>query len=107
MGVSVVAPSTRMGVSVVRNCYQKVKEWVGVDGLLHFLCCYCITITFGLINWWIGVITSAAAGVSKEMYDYFIKKSSASNIHHDLICDGVGILLSEMILMLRIFIYII
>lgn len=42
-----------------------------MDKLLHFLSCYFITSVFSIINPLAGVLIALAAGIGKEVYDWF------------------------------------
>ena len=74
---------------------KKIKEWVAIDGLLHFLVCYVIIVSLTpLIGWWALLVTILAA-LGKEAWDYFIQKdNNKEQVVHDLICDGVGLVLA-------------
>lgn len=73
---------------------EKIKnaiKWIGTDGLLHFLVCYAITLTFLPIAGWWSLLIAAIPALGKEGYDYFIQKdNNKEQVIHDLICDAVG-----------------
>lgn len=91
-------------VTGIINTIQKNKEafsmpawvsWIGIDGLLHFLCCFTLMIITAPIGiWWaIGLTTTIA--VAKEVYDYFIQKdNNGKQVLHDFIFDISGLLLA-------------
>ena len=74
---------------------KKIKEWVATDGLLHFLVCYALMVALTpIIGWWALLVTILAA-LCKEDYDYFVEKdNNKEQVVHDLICDGVGIVMA-------------
>lgn len=74
---------------MIREC----MKWVGIDGLLHFLVCYAMMLTFGpYIGNWIAIGVTLLFAFGKEAYDVFIEKdNNFSQAMHDLICDFAGI----------------
>ena len=74
---------------MIRECIK----WVGIDGLLHFLVCYAMMLTFGsCIGNWIAIGVTLLFAFGKEAYDVFIEKdNNFSQAMHDLICDFAGI----------------
>lgn len=77
---------------------NKIKSWlnwIGVDGLLHFLCCFTLMILIAPIGIWWAAGTTVLASISKEFYDYFIQKdNNIKQVLHDFIFDAVGLLLA-------------
>lgn len=75
---------------------KKLLKWIGYDGLLHFLVCYAMLLTFTpIVGLWWALATVCVASVGKEAWDYFVEKdNNKEQVIHDLICDGVGILCS-------------
>ena len=78
---------------------EKLKEiikWIAVDGLLHFLACYAIMLTCEPVIgiWWTTAITLSTA-MGKEVIDALRGKNNKTQVIHDLICDGFGILMSD------------
>ena len=80
---------------------KKIWNWVRRDGLLHIETCLVIAVILGLFLpwWWVGVIVSLAAGIGKELWD---KKHGVYDTH-DLICDGIGVVLGMLILVIKIY----
>ena len=74
---------------------KKIKEWVAIDGLLHFLVCYAIIVSLTpLIGWW-ALLLAILVALCKEAWDYFVEKdNNKEQVIHDLICDGVGIIIA-------------
>ena len=68
-------------------------NWVGTDGLLHFLVCYALILTFQpIVGVWWSMFVTVASALIKEAWDYFVEKdNNVKQVLHDLICDGVGI----------------
>ena len=75
---------------------KNVIKWIATDGLLHILACYAIMLTFEPMVgiWWAKAITAACA-ISKEVVDALRYKITWAQMSHDLICDGVGVLLAD------------
>lgn len=75
--------------------FNKLKNFVRVDGLLHLLVCYCLIVTAALVPGGLlaGIIVAVAASLFKESYDITVKKNPKKDSVHDLICDAVGVLL--------------
>ena len=75
------------------NLFNKISSWFSIDGLLHFLVCYTLMLTFqpivGML--WALVVTIIPALI-KEAWDYFIQKDNTSyQVKRDLIFDWFGI----------------
>ena len=72
---------------------KSIVKWVGTDGLLHFLVCYGMILTFNpIIGFWWSLLTTTLASLGKEIFDYFIQKDNDKQaVRHDLIMDGIGI----------------
>lgn len=47
----------------------------GIDKVYHLLAGFLIALVFGFINPSLGIVTAALAGVGKEIYDKYVKKS--------------------------------
>ena len=77
----------------------KVKEiikWIANDGLLHIQTCYAMMLTLQpMVDiWWAKGITATCA-IGKEVVDALRGKNTWEQVRHDLICDGIGILMSD------------
>lgn len=80
---------------------DKIRSLIAVDGLLHFLCCYVITITCGLVNLTAGIALAAFVGIFKECLDA-LEGADFNNIGKDLICDFIGIVAAALIIVIVI-----
>lgn len=71
---------------------KKILKWVGTDGLLHFLVCYALMLTFTpMVGVWWSILIAIVPSLAKEGWDYFVQKDNdRSQVIHDLICDGLG-----------------
>lgn len=83
---------------------EKIKNairWIGTDGLLHFLICYAMVLALSpIIGWW-AILPTTILAAAKEGWDYFIQKDNDKpQVIHDLICDGAGIVLAYITMLL-------
>lgn len=80
---------------------KKIKEWVATDGLLHFLVCYAMILALTPIIGFYALIPTTIVAAAKEGYDFFIQKDNDKpQVIHDLICDGAGIILAYLTMLL-------
>jgi len=70
--------------------WQRVKKWIGTDGLLHFCACFIIAAAVGhLTQPAIGLIVALAVGVLKEIvWDAKLKKGTFQ--WKDILFDFLG-----------------
>ena len=85
------------------NLVRRVWSWVATDGLLHFLVCYAMMLTFGpFLGNWIALGITLAFAFGKEAKDVFIEKdNNFSQAMHDLICDFAGIVCSMVVMIIQ------
>lgn len=83
---------------------EKIKniiKWIAADGLLHFLVCYAMILALTPLIGLYALILTTIAALGKEGYDYHFRKSNnREQVVHDLICDGVGIILAAITMLL-------
>ena len=60
----------------------------GIDKIYHLVSGFAISLIFGFINPVLGLILAIIAGVGKEVYDKYIKKSAIDPL--DVIATVVG-----------------
>lgn len=78
------------------NWVLKGWNWLRTDGLLHLVISALIVVLFGaFLPVWAAVLIAAVAGIAKEIYDRASGEGTAE--WHDLICDGIGIVLGVLI----------
>jgi hypothetical protein len=79
---------------------KKILQWMATDGLLHFLVCYAMLLTFApYVGNWIALGITLAFALGKEAYDVFIEKdNNFSQATHDLICDFAGIVVALLVM---------
>ena len=84
------------------NMLKWAYNWVGTDGLLHFLVCYALMLTFKpIVGVWWSLLIAIIPALAKEAWDYYVEKDNdTEQVLHDLVCDGVGILLSLLIIII-------
>lgn len=76
-------------------------KWMGTDGLLHFLSCYALMLTFFPFIGWYALIPTFVAAIGKEHYDLFIEKdNTAEQVRHDLICDAAGTFVAMLVIII-------
>lgn len=71
-----------------------INKYIGIDGLVHIIVCIIMMQMLSLMlpMLWSAIIT-AIIGIGKEaIYNYYLKKGTASL--KDIICDFVGILIA-------------
>ena len=75
---------------------KKILDYLGVDGLLHIICCMVIMQLLGnFLPLWAAVLITAAIGLGKEfIWDMRLKKGTFEK--RDLLADAVGIVLGLM-----------
>lgn len=75
----------------MKKWIEKFIKWVRTDGLLHISCTAVIVLFFaGMFPWWVAALIGLAAGLGKEVYDYFHPDKHSTDIH-DVLCDLLGI----------------
>lgn len=76
---------------------KQILKWIATDGLLHIQTCYAIMLTLQpMVDiWWAKAITATCA-IGKEVVDALRGKNTWEQVRHDLICDGVGMLLADL-----------
>ena len=83
----------------MKRFFEKIKAiatWVAVDGLLHLLVCYAIMLALTpVVGLWWAIAATASAAVAKEVFDALCGRNTWSQMVHDLICDGAGILMAD------------
>ena len=78
---------------------KKGWAWIATDGLLHFaFSALLILIAFPIIKWW-SLLFALLVGVLKQVYEITVKKSDPKLAIHDLLCDGIGIVMAVIILL--------
>jgi hypothetical protein len=79
---------------------KKILQWMATDGLLHFLVCYAMMLTFrSFIGIWWSMLLTILVALAKEAYDVFVQKdNNYKQAWHDLVCDFAGIIASLLIM---------
>ena len=88
------------------NKLKQLYKRIANDGLLHILTCIVLMLSFYLIiGYLLSLFITIIFGLIKEIYDYFIQKDNNINqVKHDIICDGIGIIISSFTILLHYFI---
>lgn len=89
-----------METTGILNLLRRVWSWVATDGLLHFLVCYAMMLTFEpFVGIWIALVITLVFAFGKEAKDVFIEKdNNFSQAMHDLICDFAGIVAALLVM---------
>lgn len=84
----------------MNNLKNKITKWIATDGLLHFLVCYAMMLTFTpYVGNWIVLGITLAFAFGKEAYDVFIQKdNNYQQAWHDLVCDFAGIVAALLVM---------
>lgn len=89
----------------MKKIFNTIWNYVQIDGLLHFLVCYALVITFALFDTAIfpiaGTMVAVFCATIKECWDASYKHATKKQIIHDLIFDALGILIAIGICLLR------
>lgn len=88
------------------NKLKQLYKWIANDGLLHILICMILMLSFYLIiGYALSLLITITFGLIKEIYDYFIQKdNNKEQVKHDVICNSIGIVISNFIILLHYFI---
>lgn len=89
----------------MKKIFNTIWNYVQIDGLLHFLVCYALVITFALFDTTIfpiaGTMVAVFCATIKECWDASYKHATKKQIIHDLVFDALGILIAIGICLLR------
>lgn len=79
----------------MKKIFNPVWNYVQIDGLLHFLVCYAIVLSFALADASIfpiaGTMVAVFCAFIKEAWDISYKHQSKKATLHDVIFDALGI----------------
>ena len=82
----------------MKKFFNTIWNYVQIDGLLHFLVCYALVVTFALFNTAIfpiaGIMVAVFCAFIKEVWDISYKDQSKKATIHDAIFDLLGILIA-------------
>lgn len=78
---------------------EKIKRfftWVAVDGLLHIETVALILLTFTpIVGFWWASLIAIVVCIGREAIQYLRKKNTKEQVHHDMICNGIGYVLGS------------
>lgn len=79
----------------MKKIFNAIWKYMAIDGLLHFLVCYAIVITFALADPCVfpiaGTMVAVGCAFFKEAYDVTFKHQDKKATIHDAIFDVLGI----------------
>lgn len=82
----------------MKKIFNLIWKYMAVDGLLHFLVCYAIVVTFALADPSVfpiaGTMVAVGCAFFKEATDVAFKKQTKQATIHDAIFDALGILIA-------------
>ena len=75
----------------IKNAIKSAYQWLDKEGgMLHFLACYALMLTFAPIGFgWASAITWAVA-IGKEICDIARKRNTLIQTINDIIRDAIG-----------------
>ena len=75
----------------IKNAIKSAYQWLDKEGgMLHFLCCYALMLTFAPIGFgWASAITWAVA-IAKEICDIARKSNTLKQALNDIVRDAIG-----------------
>lgn len=83
----------------IMEAASKIIAAVGSDGLLHmYVCTISVLILNTFLSWFIAILITVALAIGKEILD---KKYTNLFSKKDLICDGIGIAIAVIIIILQ------
>lgn len=90
----------------IMNKLKQLYKWIANDGLLHILVCIALMLSLQpIIGYLLSLIIVIIFSAIKEIYDYFIQKdNSIDQVKHDVICNGIGVIISSFIILSHVII---
>ena len=86
----------------VWNAIKRVASFIGFGGLLHIETeALIVLVAPKCFGYWVIIIIALLFGISKELYDIFVKKSKIGLSLRDLLMDSIGILLGVLVSLYR------
>lgn len=87
----------------IMNKLKQLYKWIANDGILHILICIVLMLSFQpIIGYLLSLFITIIFAGMKEIYDYYIQKdNTVDQIKHDIICNGIGIIISSFIILLH------
>jgi hypothetical protein len=81
----------------MKKIVEKIKsfcKWVANDGLQHIESIALILLSLTpIIGFGWASLVAAVAGFGREIVQYLRGKNTKEQVHHDLICNGIGYVL--------------
>lgn len=83
------------------SCMEKIKnfiKWVANDGLQHIETISLVFLVFiPIIGFWWATLVAVLAGLGREVIQFLRGENTKEQVHHDMICNGIGLLLGYMV----------
>ena len=80
----------------IKNFITKVIQWIAVDGLLHIETVALIMVYFTpIIGFGWTSLIAAVACFGREVVQFLRKKNTKEQVHHDIICNGIGYIIGS------------
>lgn len=82
----------------MKKIIEKIKgfaKWVASDGLQHIGAIDLIILTLTpIIGIWWASLVAIVIGIGREAVQFLRGKNTKEQVHHDLICDGIGLIMA-------------
>lgn len=73
-------------------------KWIGTDGLLHIETVALIVALFTpLIGYGWALLAAIMTGLCREAIQHLNGRNTTEQVHHDIICNAIGLLLGTLI----------
>lgn len=80
----------------IKNFITKAIKWIAVDGLLHIETVALILLFFTpIVRFGWASLIAVVVCVGREAIQYLRKKNTKEQVHHDMICNGIGYVLGS------------
>ena len=80
---------------------EKLKnfiKWVAIDGLSHIETVALIFLVLSpIIGFGWATLVTVIVAISREGVQFLSKKNTKEQVHHDMICNGIGLLLGYIV----------
>ena len=87
----------------IKNAIIAAYQWLSKEGgMLHFLACYAIMLTFAPLGYWWATAITWAVAIGKEAADLIRKTNNLQQVFNDLLRDAIGWGAASLVLLLQL-----